>query len=101
MPVWESLFRILGGGAFVLLGRWTYRHPKRVFPQWVFSKPDTPTLMQFVRGWSILVIFLGWTSILAAVLGFVVPAGVAFFAALVAAGFGVLYRRISVPRAEV
>ncbi len=88
----EFIFPILFGCAFVWLGRWMYRNPKKVYPNWAYSNPDHPTLIRFVRLFATLVIFGGSFAAIAAVSSKLLPEAaqfiIPFAGAICAAWFG-------------
>jgi len=60
-----SLLAIAAGCAFIILGRWTYHNPRKVFPNAFYSNPGSPLLVTPVRIFSVLLIFVGSYGILA------------------------------------
>jgi hypothetical protein len=64
-----TVFPLIAGCTFILLGRWTYRNPKRLYPNALYSDPDNPVLKNWVKVFAMLLIFVGSYAGLAAVSG--------------------------------
>ena len=47
------------GCAFIFVGRWVYRRPRRVYPVYMYNNPGSALLTGGVRIWGILLIFGG------------------------------------------
>ena len=54
-----TLFPMIFGCAFILLGRWAYRNPRKIYGSSIYRNPDSPFLKRFVRVSAILFIFVG------------------------------------------
>jgi hypothetical protein len=62
----EILFPLIAGTAFVFLGRWIYKDPRRFQANWLYTNPQHPFLMGTGRVFAILLIFVGSFAIIAA-----------------------------------
>jgi hypothetical protein len=67
------LFQLLAGSAFVLLGRWIYKNPKKVYPNWLYSNPDSLFLTGFARVFATMVIFVGSCAVIIALVSHLLP----------------------------
>lgn len=54
-----EIFTIAFGTGFVLLGRWLYRNPYRVFPRWGLLNPKNPKVQRVARLYATFFIFMG------------------------------------------
>jgi len=61
------LFALFAGVAFILLGRWMYGNPTRVYPNWLPSDPKSHFHARFVRGFATVVIFVGSYAVMAGI----------------------------------
>ena len=50
---------ILAGVCFVLLGRWLFRNPRKLFPGWGFLNPEHRSVQKLARAYATFVIFFG------------------------------------------
>lgn len=55
------------GATFILLGRWLYRNPTRLYPGWEILNPENPGVKKVARAYGTFVIFFG-TLMISAVL---------------------------------
>ena len=62
-----TAFLVIAGSLFVLLGRWMYRHPTKVYPHWVGSAAKGQFFRKFFRGFGLVIIFAGSYSAIVAV----------------------------------
>jgi Cytochrome oxidase complex assembly protein 1 len=61
---------VLAGVCFVLLGRWLYRNPRKLFLGWSFLNPEHPDVQKLARAYATFVIFFGLFTSAAVVLAF-------------------------------
>jgi hypothetical protein len=69
----EMLFAVVAGLSFVILGRWMYTNPTKVYPTWVSSKPDSRLLQQCVRAFGTAIIFGGAYAVAAGIVHWLHP----------------------------
>ena len=50
---------VLFGVGFILLGRWLYRNPRRLFPGWGLLNPEHPRVQKIARVYATFFIFVG------------------------------------------
>ncbi|MGC2247969.1 MAG: cytochrome c oxidase assembly factor Coa1 family protein [Terriglobales bacterium] len=85
------LLPIIFGICFVLLGRWLYKNPGKLFPGWGLLNPENPRVQKLSRIYATFLIFVGAFASLAVALGLIRSAPgmslLAFPAAAVAAWF--------------
>lgn len=82
------LLPIVIGVCFVLLGRWLYKNPSKLFPGWGLLNPEHPTVKKLSRVYATLLIFVGTFASVAAAFVLIRAPGMsllAFPAAVVAA----------------
>lgn len=60
------LLPIIFGVCFVLLGRWLYKNPSKLFPGWGLLNPDHPGVKKLSRVYATLLIFVGTFASVAA-----------------------------------
>jgi hypothetical protein len=65
----ETLFAVVAGVLFVILGRWMCKSPTKVYPSWVSSKPDSQFFPRFFRAFATAIIFAGAYSAVAGIAG--------------------------------
>lgn len=58
------VFRLAVGCVFILFGRWAYRNPRRLYPNTLYTNPDSPLLVRLTRAFALLIILVGSFSIL-------------------------------------
>jgi len=58
-------------GALIFLGRWIYRNPRQLIPVSLYTNPDSPVLTAPVRGFAVVLIFMGSYGLLSALGGLV------------------------------
>jgi len=58
------LFRLAVGCIFILLGRWAYRNPKKLYHSSFYADPDNPLLVRLTRAIALLAIVVGAFSVL-------------------------------------
>lgn len=65
----ESIMLVLAlGTVFILLGRWLYRNPTRLYPGWGILNPEDPRVKKVARAYGTFVIFFGTLAISAVLL---------------------------------
>ncbi|MGD0600937.1 MAG: cytochrome c oxidase assembly factor Coa1 family protein [Terriglobales bacterium] len=65
----ESIMLVLVlGTVFILLGRWLYRNPTRLYPGWGIFNPENPGVKKVARAYGTFVIFFGTLAISAVLL---------------------------------
>jgi hypothetical protein len=95
------LLPILFGVGFVLLGRWLYRNPRKLFPSWGFLNPEHPGVQKIARGYATFFIFFGLLAAIAVAFSFLfrhIP-GMSFLAFPIAVA-GAWLLRPKVPQSE-
>jgi len=55
----SAIIGLVGGTVFILLGRWIYANPKKVYTSSLYANPDSPFLKFGVRLFATLLIFIG------------------------------------------
>ncbi len=56
------------GAVFIILGRWLYRNPTRLYPGWGLFNPDNPGVKKVARAYATFCIFFGTLAISAVLL---------------------------------
>jgi len=59
METLTVLLTVLFGILFLLLGRWLYRNPRRMFPAWGLFNPEHPGVQKLGRVYGVFFIFFG------------------------------------------
>jgi hypothetical protein len=93
------LFGLIGGSVFVLLGRWMYRNPKKVHPNWMYSNPDHPLLIGSARVFATMAMFFGSFVCILALLTCMAPGALTVIVAMVGAIVASWFLRPQVPEA--
>jgi Cytochrome oxidase complex assembly protein 1 len=78
----EIVFPLLAGSAFILLGRWMYGNPKKIYPNWLYNNPDHPFLFGLVRAFATLMMFIGSGAVVSAITSRVLPGALVLMAML-------------------
>lgn len=60
----DIIFAVCAGVAFILLGRWMYANPSKVYSSAVSTNPNSNTLPRFIRTFATLVIFIGGYAVI-------------------------------------
>lgn len=93
----SEIFTIAFGAGFVLLGRWLYRNPYRVFPGWGLLNPRNPKVQHIARAYAVLFIFIGVLASGAVISFRFLPGWVAVIISLVIAIVGAFLLRPALP----
>jgi hypothetical protein len=89
----EILSGLISGTVFVLLGRWAYKNPKKVYPNWLYSNPDHPYLIGGVRAFATFAMFVGCFAIISSVISRLGPEALTVLAAFAGAVLGTWFLR--------
>lgn len=60
-----ALFALIGGTAFILLGRWFYRNPQVLYESSLYSRGSHPIMRLWTRLFAMLLIFVGTFALVA------------------------------------
>jgi hypothetical protein len=94
MRMASIVFRLIGGGAFILLGRWAYRNLGRIYASWFYVDPKPPALVTIVvRIWAVLLFFGGSYALLTVITERIAKGWVGVFVALGFAAFFTWFAR--------
>lgn len=63
----DIIVPLIAGCAFILLGRWIYRNPKKLYPNWLYNNPDHPFHVGFARVFAIMAMVLGSFAVLGSI----------------------------------
>lgn len=63
-----SILVVASGAVLVLLGRWLYQNPTRLFPGWGLLNPESPHVKRLARAYATFVIFFGMLMVTAILL---------------------------------
>lgn len=96
----ELLFPLIAGTVFVLLGRWMYKNPKRVYPNWLYSNPDHPYLIGGVRVFATMAMFVGSFALISTVVSHLLPESLIVIVALAGAILSAWFLRPDMPQPE-
>jgi uncharacterized membrane protein len=60
--------RLVAGCSFVLLGRWAYRNPQKVYPAVFYTNPDSRMLVGLTRLFASMLMIVGCFSVIGLVM---------------------------------
>jgi len=101
MEALTVLLTTLIGVCFLLLGRWWYRNPRKIFPSWGLLNPEHPGVQKLGRVYGVFFIFFGIFAALSVSLSFLVRSvpGLALLAFPTAVA-GAWFLRPKIPQSE-
>jgi len=93
--IMEYLFIVVLGAAFILLGRWLYRNPRRLVPVWGIFNREHPGVQKVARAYAAFFIFFGVFAIAGVLVVRLLPGvpGTPILGLLLAVAFTWLLRR--------
>jgi hypothetical protein len=97
-----GLFIVLAFGAlFVLLGRWLYRHPNRLYPGWGILNPENPGVKKVARAYATFFIFFGMLACSATIASRLLPGPFVVILGLAVAVSGTWLLRPRLPQPDL
>src|SRR6266850_2108643 len=94
----DLLIALAFGATFVLIGRWLYRHPKKLVPGWGFLYPENSRVQRVARAYAMFFIFFGMLACSAIIVGRLLPGSFVVILALALAILGTWLLRPRTPQ---